>query len=130
MAAPTYSHGKIVRAITSFYTFWTRMHPLFDQQDFMLLPLGGWPHITSGSLAPLNKNETVIKLLKHIPYFDYPGGDDYAIRYKTGVVQYNSEDAFERTRSEDDGRRFWPLIYKDKVPPHAVCLMNGHRDGY
>jgi hypothetical protein len=47
--------------------FLTRI-PFIDPEDIMYPPSSGWPNITAERFALLGKTDTVVDLLKHLPY--------------------------------------------------------------
>ncbi|KXH48287.1 hypothetical protein CSAL01_05652 [Colletotrichum salicis] len=63
-----YSHEATVAAITSYYELLARVHP-DSVSSLEYPPPGGWPQITSESFSILGRNDTVIELMRHIPYF-------------------------------------------------------------
>ncbi|KAK1716471.1 hypothetical protein BDP67DRAFT_564214 [Colletotrichum lupini] len=63
-----YSHKATVAAIISYYELLARVHPdIVSSLDYP--PSGGWPQIKSESFSILGRNDTVIELMRHIPYF-------------------------------------------------------------
>ena len=66
LTTTTYSRDEVVSELTSFYEFLVSMY--LSPDALRRPPPGGWPDITVERLAFLGKNESVINLLKHIPY--------------------------------------------------------------
>jgi hypothetical protein len=126
--APTYSHEATVSAITSYYKFLSKLY--LGPSTVIHPPSEGWPSITAQSLAPLQKNPTVLRLLQHIPYFNQPGGDKVVLAQGTWPVLYH-EPKFQASIREASERE-WLVepIYNVALPPYAVCLAKGKRDGY
>ena len=69
----TFNRDKVVASVTEFYQFLTtQLH--FYPSELKTLPTSGWPQITPGSFAFLQKSDTVIELLQHLHYLS--GGNE------------------------------------------------------
>ncbi|KAH8744582.1 hypothetical protein F5882DRAFT_525915 [Hyaloscypha sp. PMI_1271] len=126
--APSYSHEATIRALTSYYTFLTNLY--LSPGTVIHPPPTGWPSIITQSLAPLNKNPTVLHLLQHIPYFAQAGGDKVVLAQGTWPVSYH--DTNFQTQIQDAAQRKYLAepVYEVTLPEYAVCLAKGTRDGY
>lgn len=63
---PQHLHEECVTAVREFYQFLDRM--FVDEASIVNPPAGGWPNVTSANMHGLNKSESVISLLRHLPY--------------------------------------------------------------
>ncbi|KAH8650611.1 hypothetical protein BGZ60DRAFT_569495 [Tricladium varicosporioides] len=126
--APEYSHESTIHAITSYYTFLTNLY--LPPSTIIYPPPQGWPSITPESLAPLNKNSTVLQLLQHLPYFAQLGGDKVVLAQGTWPVPYY--DPNFQTQIQNAAQREYLVepVYETTLPEYAVCLAKGTRDGY
>jgi hypothetical protein len=126
---PTYPEDRTVQAITSYYNFLQNLY--LDLGTVIYPPPEGWPSITAESLAPLHKNDTVVSLLRHIPYFAQPSShnDQYCIARKTWPIQYNNPKIQALASNPDKKWMLQPVIDRE-VPAHVICLANGVRDSY
>ncbi len=61
-----YSRDDVVSVLTSFYEFLVGLH--LPASAIKCPPAGGWPDITPEYLAFLKKNDTVVDLIRHIPF--------------------------------------------------------------
>jgi hypothetical protein len=80
-----YSRDEVVSALTSYYEFLVKLH--LPPNVLKYPPPEGWP-IFEGYLDP-PKDETVLDLLRHIPYIA-GGGPEYLIYEHTICVDYTS----------------------------------------
>ncbi|KAF2456016.1 hypothetical protein BDY21DRAFT_347703 [Lineolata rhizophorae] len=121
-----YSQDVTVRAISSYYNFLSTI--LFDLQpeEIDWPPPSGWPQITEEDGAYLNKNKTVIELLRHLPYFRQPQGDPFVWMQDTPVLCYQQGVGY----ADDHERTLFVDPYESEVPPHVVSLAHGLVDAY
>jgi hypothetical protein len=63
---------EVATTLLDFYNFLALL-PWLKPSDILEPPARGWPNISSDNFAPLHKNNTVIKLLKHLPYLRMDG---------------------------------------------------------
>jgi len=68
-----YNRDEVIASVTEFYTFLTT-HLHFYPSELKTPPPSGWPQITPEHFAFLQKSDTVIDLLQHLPYL--PGGNE------------------------------------------------------
>ncbi|KAF2993230.1 hypothetical protein E8E13_001504 [Curvularia kusanoi] len=112
--APRVDRDEIVRIITNFYTFLTKLH--IPESALKLPPPGGWPNITPESTRNFNKSPLVIDLIKHLPYIDSKEAGEMIthVQYKCDVVDwsiYTPQD-FDKEgegdyRTAESGIRYW-----------------------
>jgi hypothetical protein len=76
---------EVATALRDFYHFL----PWLQSNDILEPPEQGWPNINTYNFAAFHKNDSVIELLKHLPYMrmDGPGGD-YQFAFSTWVCDY------------------------------------------
>jgi len=74
---------EIIDALTAFYKQVLK-HPYLDATALKIPPSSGWRTIDSAALRDLGKSETVIELLRHLPYLESDG------RYEKLLVQYET----------------------------------------
>jgi hypothetical protein len=119
--APRVDRDEIVRIITNFYTFLTKLH--IPESALKHPPPGGWPNITPETTKKFNKSPLVVDLLKHLPYIDrkHAGEMITHVQYKCDVVDwsvYTTED-FNREgasnyRTAEAGIRHWISEIEEK----------------
>jgi hypothetical protein len=106
--------------------------PYIEASDIVYPPATGWPNISATNFAPLGKNETVIALLKHLPYLRNPGlPKGYAIAFETFAIDY-SVAPFTEPLDGDAVAELSPDQYEDdeeKVKSWVVPLTMS-QDGY
>lgn len=86
-----YDRDKAVAAVTEFYTFLTT-HLHFDPSERKTPPPTRWPEITPARFSFLGKTDTVIDLLKHLPYLP-EGKEEEHIYDATKCAVYVGESA-------------------------------------
>jgi hypothetical protein len=88
-SAPRVDRNEIVRIITNFYTFLTKLH--IPESALKHPPPGGWPNITPGMTKNFNKSPLVVDIIKHLTYIDNkPSGEMIThIQYKCDVVDWS-----------------------------------------
>jgi len=125
----SYSQEETVRAFRDYYTFLTKMY--VGESRIAEPPPGGWPSITKERYRGMGKNDTVIELLRHLPYLLQAESDFRPIE----VVSYCHFFDFERgyRRSEDEGDSAKTLTeshlqYEDFIPAHVVGFCSGESD--
>ena len=95
----TYSRDETVAAFTSYYDFLVKMY--LGPEEIITPPEGGWPEITTETLAPLSKSDEVVALLRELPYVRR-GSDDG--RRAQGAPYTLLADWNQWARSLRDGR--------------------------
>ncbi|XDG05231.1 hypothetical protein ABKA04_004846 [Annulohypoxylon sp. FPYF3050] len=74
-SAGYYSHEETVAAITSYYELVQRAHAIARKRDLVYPPPEGWPQLNDPDVAAgYGYNEDCLKLMRHIPYFEYSEG--------------------------------------------------------
>lgn len=132
----TYSETATIAAIRSYYEFLTKLY--LPAAAIKEPPPTGWPETTPEAFAPLNKNETVVSLLAHLPYLskdDCDLQDMDEIEVAAGRCQFadwRSQIPPNDDRNADEVRREIGLITEghvwEHVPPHVFGLRTGGRD--
>ena len=127
-----YDRDEFVRLLTDYYNFCNRV---FWNATIAQAPAGGWPSINQETLANLKRSDTVIDLLRHIPYLNYPENDLIhapLIMANTPVTDYRREDIQKKIREGCIEGMAAPITGQDPaIPPScaaiAVCRS---RNGY
>ncbi|KAK7433673.1 hypothetical protein CaCOL14_009286 [Colletotrichum acutatum] len=101
-----YSHEATVAAITSYYELLARVHP-DSVSSLKYPPSGGWPQITLESFSILGRSDTVIELIRHIPYFTSD-----RISFMKSTTPRNFADASFCRRTHEESR-----VYNEEVRP-------------
>ncbi|RYP67029.1 hypothetical protein DL771_007448 [Monosporascus sp. 5C6A] len=124
---PTYSHNAAVTAITSFYEMVMRAHSE-KAGELRYPPPGGWPQITQEPFAALGKTDTVIELMRHIPYIQATRwGGEVHIMNQTVAVNY-----IDDSYCQDMARRSQEMRDAGKereggenpIGPDVLCLAD------
>jgi hypothetical protein len=111
-----YSRDETARAIAAFYKHLTK-HPYLDDTALIIPPTSGWDHLADKALRAIGKNDTVIDLLRHLPYLCGKNGG-YMIAYETIPVDFT----YDSTAVTE---KVYPL------PGHCVYITEGiGREGY
>lgn len=129
---PIYSRNETVAALSSHYEFLCRIHP--PSTVIKYPPPDGWPEITPEYLAFLNKTDTVVDLIRHLPLIQRDKRDDpYQIYEETAAVDCTGKLFHDSTtlRPPDPGI-CEPLPEISTVPSHVLTLATtrGGRDGH
>ena len=61
-----YSRDELVSELTSYYKLIVDLYLPAARVKYP--PAGGWPQLTNDFLAPLDKNDIVADLIRHLPY--------------------------------------------------------------
>lgn len=110
-------------SILSFYQFLTTM-AYFDCEDILIAPTSGWQDINSESCAGMGKNDTVIDLLRHLPYIR----DDQAIYYECRPLDYVGHARRGHLRENMDEWLIDPCSLG--LPDHVFYLTSGPNVAY
>ncbi|CAK7198211.1 hypothetical protein SEUCBS139899_000869 [Sporothrix eucalyptigena] len=131
-----YSRDACVQAVRDYYHFLTQMY--LDDTDFVYPPdddENGWPTINDENLADVDKDETVLDLLRHLPYVrqnpDDGGSDAIQVAPFTTITDWAADAALiadgsydgESLKTATEGGTLC-----DVIPPHVVGLTAGPRD--
>ena len=85
-----YSRDYVIHEITSFYAFLTNLY--IPSSALRFPPAGGWLSIDAQSYSFLKKNETVIDLMRHLPYITREESQGAPEIYPlTAAVDYEGE---------------------------------------
>ncbi|KAG9517115.1 hypothetical protein KCU93_g8861, partial [Aureobasidium melanogenum] len=111
-----YSRDETVNAILAFYQQLIK-HPYLDETALKIPPASGWDTIDAEALRAIGKTDTVVDLLRHLPYLD-GRGDGYLVAYETIPVDFT---IVSTAMTEE--------VYP--IPGHCVYLAGGlGREGY
>jgi hypothetical protein len=113
-----YSRDETVNAITAFYQHLIE-HPYLPDDALMIPPSSGWTTIDEKALRAIGKTDTVIDLLRHLPYL-CGKTDGWTIAYEIVPVDFTIESmACIETTPE------YP------IPGHCIYITEGlGREGY
>lgn len=116
----SYARDAAVSAVRSFYEFLTTL-PKLSPSAIKEPPPSGWPNIDANSLAPLQKDNNVIDLLRHLPYItaDDEGCDQ--ISYQTRAISYDKASVEWCTYQKKLEDAFVP----GGLPDYVVALTEG-----
>jgi hypothetical protein len=115
--AKMYSRDDTVAALLGFYRQILKL-PYIDESDLITPPASGWNSIDEEALRAQGKTDSVIDLLRHLPYIHAPRRDGPIIAYETVCTDYT----VDSTHFLEDE---YPL------PGHCVYLTEGEgREGY
>lgn len=127
----SYSRDETVAAIRDYYQFLVKM--FLDEASVIEPPEGGWPEITADALRGMGKTDTVIELLRRLPYIAFPSDGDSPIQggphaafadwRHNAALAASSGDAGEDFRSVSEGAR-----RTAHVPAGVVGLTCGGRE--
>ena len=113
-----YSRDETVQAITAFYQHLIK-HPYLPESALLIPPPSGWDTIDQEALRAVGKNDTVIDLLRHLPYLSGKH-DGYMIAYETIPVDFTV-----------DATALIETIPEFPIPGHCVYITDGSgREGY
>ncbi|KAG9546555.1 hypothetical protein KCU77_g15824, partial [Aureobasidium melanogenum] len=118
-----YDRDIAVEAIRSYYKFLTTI-PAIQTSDVLEPPTGGWPNITTTSLAALGKDEIVVDLLRYLPYIRRTHSGNENISYDTVVINYSDAEVHDNQPLD----KLVPTA-AGKLPAHVVSLTIGARYG-
>lgn len=125
-----YDRDEFVRFLTDYYNFCNRV---FWFLTVVEAPSGGWPEINKETLAALNKNDTVIDLLRHLPYVNQEGKhQDPFILDDTPLVNYRMEELRKAIREGEFTDIAMPREPVDPpLPPSCAAIaIASNRRGY
>lgn len=124
-----YDPEAIRIALSTYFQALSKL-PYVDGSDILYPPSGGWPNITTSNLEPLEKNESVIEILKHLPYLRNPDKEKgYAISFGTFPIDYSAV-PFVEPLDSDKAKHWSPDVYwpeeriKSWVIPLTTSLDN------
>jgi hypothetical protein len=113
-----YSRDETVKAITAFYQHLIK-HPYLPESALLIPPPSGWDTIDDKALRTIGKTDTVIDLLRHLPYL-CGKNDGWTINYETVPVDFTIEST-----------ALIETIPEFPIPGHCVYITDGlGREGY
>ncbi|KAK5687603.1 hypothetical protein LTS10_001743 [Elasticomyces elasticus] len=114
-----YNRDEICKVFLNFYNFLASMPP-YEPSDVLVPPEGGWPSVTPDKMLKLDKNHTVIDLLKHLPYLNMDKRNDPEAKSKYTII-HDTEPLDYRGRMFDEALQanFNPFYGPKYVPPHG-----------
>ena len=113
--APSYDRDDVVREITAFYTFLTKMY--LPSELLRIPPPEGWSYITPERYAWLKKTPTVIDLMRHLPYISRRASSGHEIYPMTAAVDYEGEQVRSKMRfAEGNGKQSVDLFAVEPDP--------------
>ncbi|OBU01350.1 hypothetical protein VE01_00255 [Pseudogymnoascus verrucosus] len=124
---PAYDRDVLVRCLTRHYETLVRMGYMEDS-NIQRPPPGGWgDQIDAKSLRIMGRNETVIDLLRHLPYLQ----KDYPIMPDTEPIQYLGmmwdDTLADKIAVNKSLSKFYPPLmpFDDEPEPGMICLTYG-----
>ena len=127
----TYSRDEAVSAFTSFYEWLVKLY--LPASALKYPPPGGWPEISPEYLAFLKKNDTVVDLLRHLPYIQRDEEfNPYQIYEKTSAVDYNGNYFRNTGVNYKNPVAAEPYNVETVLPSHVATIAKtaAGRDGY
>ena len=115
---PSYDRDDVVREITAFYTFLTKMY--LPSELLRIPPPEGWSYITPERYAWLKKTPTVIDLMRHLPYISREDNDGHKIYIETAVVDYEGEQVRKQMRFAEEHGKERPHL--DTIEPDPTTF--------
>lgn len=127
-----YDRDEFICLLTDYYHFCNRV---FWNATVVQAPAGGWHSINQETLANLKRSDTVIDLLRNMPYLDNPENYDIDVPFimdNTPTVDYRREDVQQEIREGSIELLAAPITGQDPaIPPScaaiAICQC---RNGY
>ena len=116
-----YSRDETVAAVSAFYQQIIK-HPYLDNSALIVPPASGWDSLAIDGLKSEGKTDTVIDLLRHLPYLrgEKPH-EDILVYYETLAICY---------AGAEEGSCTW-MDQNNPLPGHCVYLTcNLDREGY
>lgn len=125
-----YDRDEFIRLLTDYYNFCNRV---FWDATVVQAPAGGWPSVNQETLANLKRSDTVIDLLRNIPYIDHPKNEQAPlIMNNTPTVDYRHEDTQKKIREGFIEGVAGPYTGQDPtIPPSCAAIaICSSRNGY
>jgi hypothetical protein len=123
----TYSREDAVAAVRSYYEFLAFMGAI-PESAVLEPPTSGWAELSSEALSALEKDETVIDLLKHLPYIDDRVDGNTEIAFKTKAINYCGSD-FRWCIDHDKLEGIVVPVGAGNIPSYVAVLSEGGRYG-
>lgn len=125
----SYSHEACVAAVRDYYRFLVQLY--LDESAVVEPPEDGWLEITDDSLRTLGKDDTVISLLRHLPYIRDTGTFErpQAVPFCAFADWHTLPSRVDNNNSESD---YLKLVtegeFADDIPPSVVGLTEPPRN--
>jgi hypothetical protein len=129
-----FDQAEFITLLTDYYGFCNRV--FWDNSIVAEAPNnGGWPSITSSTMANLHKTDAAIELLRHMPFADFKPNTAYGkhlIMLNTRIQDYRSDKIQHRIRNGDLVYHVEPVLSEDEsLSPSCICFGNSEgRNGY
>ncbi|KZF23993.1 hypothetical protein L228DRAFT_244852 [Xylona heveae TC161] len=120
----SYNQDEIIATMTAYYQFLSRL-PYVDPSDIMYPPPGGWPEINQETLGYLGRTDTVIELLRHLPYIN-TDNHDFLVSLDVHAADYRGK-WFKSSVAKKVGSFATPV--GATFPPNVIGLTNGKNTG-
>ena len=116
-----------MKAVRLYYAFLAAKLGAIRPSCIIEPPVGGWRNITTASLAPLEKTDEVVELLRHLPYIKGDSEVEWneKIAPETDAFQYGGAGAMLPNGTASD---MWPPG-AGEIPAHVAVLTMGARYG-
>jgi len=124
---PGASWKPVVEAVRDYYAFLANDLGAIPSECVVDAPEEGWPSITQSSLAGLEKTDTVIELLRHLPYIAVSNTHNTQIAFSTMAVDYRE---FGKCGVAKGTRNQFYPVGSEEFPPHVVVLTEEGEDYY
>lgn len=124
---PAYSRDETVSAVLNFYNYLASIGAI-PESAIKPAPDSGWEDISAETLAPLGKDDTVIDLLRHLPYISDNVDGNRQIAYQTNPIVFNWHGIKWNVEKNKIAGLLTP-VGPGEIPSHVVCLTEGGRYG-
>lgn len=126
------SRNEFISILTPYYEF---LMGLYLPPSVIKYPRpDGWPEVTPETLSFLNKNDTVLDLIKHTPFVSRDSSHDvYQIYDKTSAVDYVSDRIQKSFGIPNASSEIAdPMLEMTVVPAYVMTIArtSGGRDGF
>lgn len=125
--ATTYNPGDVIRGLAEYYQLLSQA-AYFPPSTIDVPPPEGWSdaQLDIDLLRTFGRSDTIVDLLRHLPYVQgNPNGEwqiapeTFAVRYLRGPHSVSWADDYQRAR--------WaPVMPMEDLPSHMVALTTGH----
>ncbi|KAF6824109.1 hypothetical protein CPLU01_11038 [Colletotrichum plurivorum] len=128
-----FNQEEFVNLLADYYEFCNRV--FWEHTTVAYPPAGGWPSINQDTMANLEKSDTAVDLLRHLPYVDFDPDrafDPPHIMNKTNIVDYRNEKIQAKIRERCFDTYAEPCLGDNgPLPPSCVCFaVSEGRNGY
>ncbi|KAK3333067.1 hypothetical protein B0T19DRAFT_439866 [Cercophora scortea] len=123
----SYNQEEVIATLTSFYKFLLTL-PWPTPPTLLFPPSDGWAHITPENFAWLNKNDTVLSLLRHLPYIRQENYNEVVVDFETYPADYRRAYFLTPYDLARDGNPY-EVPGRVSFPPWVVPLTYGKGKG-